>query len=203
MDLDKIRSFAKEKLSKNDLIHGWDHTRRVCELAKKLGRHENANTKVLEIAALLHDIGVHENREEHEHISAEMAREILDDYERSGKVVDVIMSHRFKRVSDPESIEAKILQDADMLDAIGAIGIVRTIYFSGYNEKNIYNPSKDRPKKESNEGDSMVDHFNNKLLRIKEELNTSSAKKIAESRHEFMENFLEQFFEEWEVENIR
>ncbi len=202
MDMDKIRELAKKELEKNDLVHGWEHTRRVCELSKKLGKEENADLEVLEFAALLHDVGIHESRKKHGEKSADIARDILKNYDRKEKVIDCIRSHRFGNSSKSKSIETKVLQDADMLDAIGAIGIIRAAYFSGLNERSVYDSSGDISEEYDNRSETMIDHFHEKLLKIKERLNTSTAKKLAEDRHEFMKNFLTQFFKEWEVKDL-
>ncbi len=201
MNIDKIKKFARKHLEKNDFIHGWGHTKRVSKLSKKLGREEGADLKILEVAALLHDIGIHKNRKNHEKISAEMARNFLENFGKREEVVDCIESHRFSKGESPGTLEAKILQDADMLDAIGAVGIIRAAYFSGYNSRPIFDSVKKSLEEDKGRYESMIDHFNVKLLKIKERLNTTTAREIAQKRHEFMESFLDQFFKEWNVEN--
>lgn len=202
MDMEKIRRLAMKELEKNDLVHGREHTRRVCELSKKLGKGENADLEVLELAALLHDVGVHKDRKKHAEKSADIAKDILKNYDRKEKVIDCIKSHRFGKSPEPKSIETKVLQDADMLDAIGAIGIIRAAYFSGINERPVHDSSGKISKEYDNHSETMIDHFHEKLLKIKERLNTSTAKKLAEDRHEFLENFLSQFLKEWEVKDL-
>lgn len=200
MDFEKIRKIAKEHMDKNDVMHGWDHVLRVKNLCMKIGEKERANLEVLELASLLHDIGIYKGRENHEKTSADMAREILKDYdeEKKEKIIHCIESHRFSKGLKSKTLEAKILQDADRIDALGAIGITRAMVHAGFFKRPIYIPEKEISQNYSGKSETSIDHFYEKLLKMKDTLNTKTAKEIAEKRHNFMEYFLEEFFEEWE-----
>ena len=198
MDIEKVKSIAKKYMERNDGAHNWDHVLRVYNLCMKIGEEEGADLEVLKLAALLHDIGIFKDRKNHEKVSAEMAREILEDYDKKESVIHCIEAHRFSKQIKPKTLEAKILQDADRLDVLGAIGIVRAMIYSGENNRPVYIPEKSISDTYNGESETAIDHFYEKLLKIKDTLNTETAKKIAEHRHEFMEMFLEEFFDEWD-----
>ncbi|MCK4634999.1 MAG: HD domain-containing protein [Candidatus Aenigmarchaeota archaeon] len=196
----EIRKIAKKYMNKNDGAHGWDHVTRVYNLCMRIGKEEGADLEVLELAAFLHDIGISEDRENHEKVSAEITREILKDYDKKKmeNVIHCIEVHRFSKGLKPITLEAKILQDADKLDVSGAIGIVRTMFYSGFLNRPVYIPEKEISHEYDGESETAVDHIYEKLMKIREKLNTETAKKIAEQRHDFMKKFMEEFFDEWE-----
>jgi len=200
MDLEEIKRVAKTYLDKNDMMHGWDHVMRVYDLCVKIGKEEGADLEVLKIAALLHDIGISKGRENHEKIGAEIAKEILRGYDREKKenIIHCIEAHRFSKGLKPETLEAKILQDADRLDALGAIGIARTMVHAGFFNMPVYKPNKEISTRYNGKSETTIDHFYEKLLKIKDSLNTKTAKEMAKHRHEFMEFFLNEFFDEWD-----
>jgi len=188
--------------------HSKSHVERVYNLAMRIARKENADLDVVGASALLHDIAramEDEGKiEDHAAEGAKMARRILREVnfpeEKIEKVVQCIEVHRFKKNVKTESLEEKILQDADRLDMIGAIGIARVFSRGGWQNMPIHDPS--IPPKERYDGRSLtsVNHFYEKILKIKDTLNTSTAKKIAEERHKFVEEFLERLFKEFKGE---
>jgi len=200
MDLEEIKKIAKEHMEKNDLAHGWNHTERVYNLCIKIGEKEGADLEVLKLAALLHDIGINRDRKNHEKVSAEMTKDILQGYSKLEDVLYCIESHRFSKGIVPKTLEAKILQDADRLDVLGAMGIIRTMTYTGHVNRPVHIPGKSISHVYTGESDSAVDHIYEKLMKIKDRMNTRTGKKIAEKRHEFVENFMSQFFAEWDGE---
>jgi len=200
MDLEKIKKIAKKYSDKNDPIHRWDHVMRVYNLCMKIGKREGADLEVLKIASLLHDIGVWKDRKNHEKVGAEMAKKILKDYDKEKRenVIHCIEFHRFSKGLKPKTLEAKILQDADRLDVLGAIGIGSVFTYSGFFNRPIYSPDKKISTVYRGDSETTIDHFYEKILKIKDTLNTKTAREIAEHRHEFVLLFLKEFFEEWD-----
>jgi len=192
-----VKTFVREMLGDSDL-HGFGHTMRVYNLAMKIAHNYikkgfKVNLLALKLAALLHDVGRPLERKEKKHhalLSVEIARELLSklglESELTEKVCDAIISHSFSSRIRPTSIEAKILSDADKLDAIGAIGISRCFMLAGATGRNIH---------------SSIRHFHEKLLKLKSMLFTEPAKEMAEKRHEFMISFLRQLEEELRESN--
>lgn len=160
--------------------HDFEHAKRVCSISIKLAKEENADVEVVTAAALLHDVGYSLDEENHEEKSLEVAIALLEmtDFpkEKKEKVIECIKHHRFSKGSEAVSLEAKILQDADRIDAIGAVGIARCFLWSGEYKKALR--------------DALV-HFSEKLLKLKDEMNTESGRRMAEERHRFMLEFLE------------
>ena len=183
----EIEKFAQEN-SDDSFDHGWPHVKRVLKLAEKLAKMEKANIYIVRTSALLHDIGrlyEKEKNENHAIISARMAKELLDSLNVCencvNDVIHAIKAHSFSLGIKPKTIEAKVLSDADKLDAIGAVGIVRAIMFNVKNNKDI---------------EKMIQHFFDKLLTLKDLMNTESARKLAEERHNFMVQFIKRLKEE-------
>ena len=187
--------------------HDWDHTERVYNMCLHIGKKENANMLVLELAALLHDIGRGEQDKSkgtlcHAEVGAKRTPKILEKHGFDKKTIDSIVhcisTHRFRKGNAPESLEAKILFDADKLDSIGAIGIARAIYFSAehgakvhnHNHKNIHNTV------EYSKDDTAFREFNVKLKKVKDKMLTSEGKNIARHRHKYMEKFFEELNKE-------
>ncbi len=164
-----------------DPTHDFEHAKRVCSISIRLAREEHADEDVVKAAALLHDVGYSLDEKEHEGKSIEVARSLLDmtDFpkEKKEKVLGCIGEHRFSKGEKAMSIEAQVLQDADRLDAIGAVGIARCFLWSGEHRKVL---------KEA------IKHFDEKLLKLKDAMNTASGRKMAEERHRFMLEFLEE-----------
>jgi len=200
--------FVRGVLADEATGHDWYHIERVWKNALLIQQKEEAgNLFVIEMAALLHDIP-----DEKLNSSEEAGWMKLNEYINSlglpgsvvSHIVDCIESVSFKggRVTNLKSIEAKIVQDADRLDAIGAIGVARTFAFGGKKGQPLYDPEIDVRTQMTNEEyrtgkSSSIHHFYEKLLKLKELMNTDAARQIAEQRHEFMENFLKQFYREW------
>ena len=190
--------------------HAFDHTERVCNLALKIGEKENADLDVIKAAALLHDVArLKEDNNEiecHAEHGAEMAEKILKEMnfpeEKIKNVVHSIKVHRHSKGLSGETKEAEILQDADRLDALGAITIARMFSTGGKIDIPLYKPEVPFGKvHKGNYSESTIHGFYAKILKIKpEKFNTSFAKKLANGRYAFVEKFLEQFFKEWKGE---
>ncbi|OWK73607.1 phosphohydrolase [Flavobacteriaceae bacterium JJC] len=204
--------FVKEKLHGAEAGHDWFHIERVWKLSKKIAEAENCNLEVVELSALLHDIADPKFHNGDETLALKISREFLEDQQFSediiAQVLFVIQNISFKNRGEvPENlpIELKIVQDADRLDAIGAIGIARTFNFGGFKNNLMYHPdmppklnmSKEEYKK--NEG-TTINHFYEKLLLLKDLMNTEKGKELAAERHRFMLKFLEEFDKEWNVD---
>ncbi len=207
--LEKTITFVKSKLQGDSSGHDWWHIYRVWNMSKKLQEKEGGDLFIIELAALLHDVAdwkFHKSENEGLGIIRDWLIQLELPNEAINKIVNVIKNVSFKGagVKDKmETIEGKIVQDADRLDAIGAIGIARTFAFGGKFGNEMYNPeikfelhqSFEKYKKSNG---TTVNHFYEKLLLLKDRMNTKMAKEIAEGRHSFMENFLKQFFDESE-----
>lgn len=181
--------------------HDWSHVERVCNLALKIGKKEKAALEILKLAAILHDIGRKSQDEsngkiDHSEKGAELARKILEKYnfrkEKIEEVVHCIETNRFRGNKKPESEEAKILFDADKLDAIGATGIGRAFLFAGEVGAKLHNKGVDLEKtKAYSKEDTAYREFMVKLRKIKDRMFTKEGKRIAKERHKFMVNFFD------------
>jgi uncharacterized protein len=186
--------------------HDWDHTERVYRLCLRIGRKEKADLDVLRLAALLHDIGRAEEdrsggRTCHAVQGALLARKILEKKripkELSGRVVRCIETHRFRGGLVPDSLEGKILFDADKLDSIGAVGIGRAFLFAGEVGARLHNPELEvRRTKPYTKEDTAYREFLVKLSRIKDRMFTREGRRIAHGRHKFMADFFERLTRE-------
>lgn len=209
--INKTIELVKEKLEGTESGHDWFHIERVWKLSLKIQEKEGGDKLIIELAALLHDIADPKFHNGDETIASKIVNEFLTeqkvDSETIEKVLFIIENMSFKNRNDaPENLplELKIVQDADRLDAIGAIGIARTFNFGGYKNNLMYHPdiepklnqSKEEYKKSNG---TTINHFYEKLLLLKDLLNTKTAKEIAEYRHQFMLQFLDEFYKEWNV----
>lgn len=203
-------AFVKEKLKHAEGGHDWSHVERVWRNTLLILRTEKADTLICQLAALLHDIADSKFHDGDESIGPRTAVIFLRSQaveEHIIKEVGSIISNMSFKASFEQvayrSKEMDIVQDADRLDAIGAIGIARTFHFGGFKNRAIYDPEQ-KPNlnldRESykNSNAPTINHFYEKLLLLKDKMNTASAKQIAEQRHTFMEQFLTQFHAEWE-----
>lgn len=208
----KTVAFVKNKLKNDPSGHDWWHIYRVWKMALHLAEKENANYFEVQLAALLHDIDDWKLKDKEEHICTKNAKDWLN----SQKVDEKIQLHICQIIEDLSfkgagvttsmyTIEGKVVQDADRLDAIGAIGVARAFAFGGYKKREMYNPdikpmmhlSFEEYKKNQS---TTINHFYEKLLLLKNFMNTDTAKQIAKERHQFIETYLAQFIAEWNGE---
>jgi len=188
--------------------HDQSHVERVYNLALRLAREEKADLDVVKAAALLHDIARAMEDEgkiaDHAMEGARMAKGILEEVgfpkEKVPKVIDCIEAHRFRKGLEAQSLEARILQDADRLDIIGAIGVARVFTRGGWGNIPIHEPSSQPKDKYDGKSLSSVNHIYEKILKVKDTINTATAKQIAEERHRFVEQFLQRLLREWNGE---
>jgi len=210
--IEKTIEFVKEKLEGAEAGHDWFHMERVWKLSKKIAETENCNQEVVELAALLHDIADPKFHNGDETLALKVSREFLESQNASEDLIEqvlfIIKNISFKNRGEvPQNlpIELKIVQDADRIDAIGAIGVARTFNFGGFKNNLMYDPtiepklnmSKDEYKKSNG---TTINHFYEKLLLLKDLMNTEKGKEIASERHDFMLKFLDQFYKEWNVD---
>ena len=197
--LEAVRRKARKYFRSARGSHAWDHTERVFRLCLRIGREEKADLDVLRLAALLHDIGREEEdlsngRTCHAEKGAALAARILKKHgigaERSARVVRCIKTHRYRGRHAPDSLEGKILFDADKLDSIGAVGIGRAFLFAGEVGARLHDPKiQVRKTKPYTKEDTAYREFLVKLTRIKGRMFTAEGKRIAGERHKFMTDF--------------
>lgn len=207
----EIETQAKEYFKHATGCHDWTHVERVRNMALKIGRKEGADLNILEVAVLLHDIGRKEEIKKsgafcHAEKSAKLAIEILKKYnlpkETEKNILNCIIAHRFRNEHRPETIESKVLYDADKLDSIGAVGVGRSFLFAGGpgsqclytgNESELVKTGKDHA---FTREDSAILEYEFKLKKVKDKMFTKEGKKIAQERHKFMQEFFERFWHE-------
>lgn len=209
----KAHDFARGHFAEDGSGHDWWHVHRVWKSSIYLAEQEKADRTVVEIAALLHDVADWKLSDGGEEAGLNQIRDLLQGEIESHElshVLEIIGSLSFKGagVATPmTTLEGKIVQDADRLDAIGAIGIARAFAYGGNRDRLIHHPDKPPVLHDSfeaykkNKGAS-INHFYEKLLLLKERMNTETGKKMAEDRHQFMESYLDQFFKEWEGDRL-
>lgn len=214
MDKNKITrataNYAKQTLDGESSGHDWWHVYRVWQIAKRIAKEEKADMFVVELGALLHDIADYKLHGGDEEIGPKTAKKWLTDLKVDKKYIDhvvhIVGNINFKGAKVKHSLktlEEKIVFDADKLDAMGAIGIARTFAFGGFMNREIYNP-KVKPifhksfKEYKNGKSHTINHFYEKLLLLKDFMNTKAGKKIAKNRHKLMEEYLKNFYAEWE-----
>lgn len=204
-------AFVKEELKDAEGGHDWFHIERVFRNTLLIARDEKVDAFVVSLAALLHDIADTKFHNGNEKLGPKKATKFLIDQnvpKEIGKhVVKIIKNISFKNSleenkSQFNSKELQVVQDADRLDAIGAIGIARCFNYGGFKNRALYDPevqpNLNMTKEEyKNSKAPTINHFYEKLLLLKDEMNTDAGKKIAENRHEYMEGFLKQFYNEW------
>lgn len=208
--INKTVEYVKCELSSAEGGHDWFHVQRVWNTARLIAKYEDVNDTVVELAALLHDIADAKFHDGNEDIGIEKASTFLQsnkvDESITEHVLNIIkhMSYRssLSKETGFSSKEMEVVQDADRLDAIGAIGIARAFNYGGYKNRAFYDPSIEpnlnMTKEEyKNSTAPTINHFYEKLLLLKDLMNTQTGRKIAEKRHQYMEGFLEEFYDEW------
>ncbi len=208
--IEKTISFVKETLKDAEGGHDWFHTHRVFLNAQHIAKGEKANKLIVSLGALLHDIADAKFHDGDETIGPKLAKDFLFSIQVDEKTIDhvinIINHISFKNSLESgkkfTSLELQVIQDADRLDAIGAIGIARAFNYGGFKNRTMHDPviapnlnmTKEEYKKSSA---PTINHFYEKLLLLKDKMNTQTGKQLAEERHQYMLNFLEQFYKEW------
>ena len=203
--------FVKKTLERSEGGHDWFHINRVYKNALLIAKNEKVDLFVVQLGALLHDIADAKFYDGDESIGPKKARDFL----KSQQVEETVISHieniilfisyksSFDHNRSFSSPELNVIQDADRLDAIGAIGIARCFNYGGFKNRSLYDPEI-RPKLQmtkeeyKNSTAPSINHFYEKLLLLKDNMNTKTGKIIAQKRHSFMDEFLQQFLDEWE-----
>tara|TARA_B110000971_G_C20037170_1_gene515050 strand:+ start:564 stop:1223 length:660 start_codon:yes stop_codon:yes gene_type:complete len=203
--------FVKETLKNAEGGHDWFHIQRVLNNAKLIAENESVNIFIVSLGALLHDIAEPKFHNGDENIGPKIAKEFLEEQKIDKEIIQHI-THIINHISFKNSFtktgekftskELEVLQDADRLDAIGAIGIARCFNYGGFKNRSLYNPEiapnlKMTKEEYKNSSAPTINHFYEKLLLIRDHMNTVTGKRIAEERHAYMEGFLKQFYEEW------
>ena len=203
-------NFVKQTLANAEGGHDWWHVYRVWQLAKNIAKTEKVNHLVVELAALLHDIADAKFHDGDESVGPRIARNFLQnkgvDDATCEHVENIIANISFgggNEVKNFSSVELNVVQDADRLDAMGAIGIARTFNYGGYKNRELYNPSI-KPNLHMSKAEyrnstaPTINHFYEKLLLLNDRMTTDTGKQLAKKRHLFMMSFLEEFYAEWE-----
>lgn len=215
--IQKTISFVKETLKNAEGGHDWFHIERVFNTTKLISEHEKVDVLVTQLAALLHDIADPKFYNGDESVGPRMAEDFLNTQEVAEETIDhvvnIIKHMSFKNSLEKNqkvfsSIELKVVQDADRLDAIGAIGIARAFNYGGFKNRGLYDPeispklnmTKEEYKKSNT---PTINHFYEKLLLLKDKMNTKTGKKLAEERHQYMLGFLNQFYSEWNPQSLK
>lgn len=207
--VDQTASYVRESLENAESGHDWWHILRVWNNTKLLLEHEKADRLVCELAALLHDIADSKFHDGDESIGPQKAGQFLTSLGVDTRIIEhvkaIILNMSFKAslgTVEFHSKELAIVQDADRLDAIGAIGVARAFNYGGYKNRPLYDPAIEPALKQSkeqykNSTAPTINHFYEKLLLLKDKMNTPAATRLAERRHQFMEQFLDQFYADW------
>lgn len=208
--IDHTIAFVKHELRESERGHDWWHVHRVYQNALRISASEPGDPLVVRLAALLHDIADAKFHGGDESISPAKARTFLNSLDVRISVIDQVVS-LIENISYKSNIDANpirtpeldIVQDADRLDAIGAIGIARAFHYGGYKNREIYNPeipplTELTGEKYKNSKAPTLNHFYEKLLRLKDLMNTPTGRQMATARHRFMEDFLDRFYKEWD-----
>jgi uncharacterized protein len=205
-------AFVKETLKEAEGGHDWFHIQRVYLNAEQIARGEDVDLLVVSLGALLHDIADAKFHNGNESVGPRIAKRFLDalgvGQDAIAHVVNIINNISFKNSLSNDgqpkfdSKELQIVQDADRLDAMGAIGIARAFNYGGFKNREMYNPdiapNLNLTKEEYKTSKApTINHFYEKLLLLKDQMNTATGKKMAEERHGYMLNFLKQFYKEW------
>ncbi|HHL57592.1 MAG TPA: HD domain-containing protein [Bacteroidetes bacterium] len=210
--LSSTEKFVKETLNNAEGGHDWWHIYRVWKLALRIAKEENANLLVVQLAALLHDIADSKFHDGDEELGPRLAGNFLNKMQVDTQVIKhvdaIIRNMSFHKTFEKKkfnSLELQVVQDADRLDAIGAIGIARTFNYGGHKNFPIYDPHikpETHQTKEAykNSKAPTINHFYEKLFLLKEMMNTPTGKILAEGRHQYMEDYIVRFMKEWDGE---
>lgn len=210
--IEQTITYVKQELQNAEGGHDWWHIERVWKLAKRIAQTEKVDLQIVELGALLHDIADSKFNNGNEEIGPLKAHTFLEsqkvDVEVINHVIQIIKNISFKGGNVQSTFTSKeldVVQDADRLDALGAIGIARTFNYGGFKNREIYNPTippnLQMTKEEyKNSTAPSINHFYEKLLLLKDRMNTETGKAMAEQRHQFMQTYLEQFYQEWNGE---
>lgn len=189
----KAQEYIKETFLKEGTGHDYYHIERVVINARKILRTEQADSFIVELAAWLHDLGdqkLHNGMDKSDELISAFLKSLAAEQSVIGRVIEIVSQVSFSKGNKPSSIEAEIVQDADRLDAIGAIGIARCFAYGGSKNRILYSPY------EQEKENSSVQHFYDKLFKLKDKMNTESAKLIAAKRHSFMKEYIAEFHRE-------
>ena len=209
--IEATKEFVKETLKNAESGHDWFHTLRVYNNARLIAESESVDLYIVVLGALLHDIADSKFHNGDDSVATRVARKFLVQHNVDSfvinSVIDIINNISFNKSLEtnnkPNSIELDVVQDADRLDAIGAIGIARCFNYGGFKNRKLFDPSiKPNLKMSKNEYKNStaptINHFYEKLLLLSDKMNTKTGKKIAKVRHQFMNEYLDQFHAEWE-----
>ena len=210
--IEDAKKFVQQQLTNAEGGHDWFHILRVYNNSLLISKRENVNEFVVSLGALLHDIADSKFHDGNENVGPKVAREFLFKHDVDSAVIEhvvkIIENISFKGGNETQkfrSPELDVIQDADRLDAIGAIGIARCFNYGGFKDRSLYNPdikpNLNMSKEEYISSDSpTINHFYEKLLLLKDRMNTKTGRQIAEKRHQFMMSYLDQFYAEWNGE---
>ncbi|MBP3965981.1 HD domain-containing protein [Paenibacillus lignilyticus] len=205
--IEEAERFARAELEHDATGHDWWHVHRVVQMAERLALREGADAEICIIAALLHDVADEKLNESKESglrkVSSWLESQTLTEAEQA-HIMEIIATMSFNGGANPpmRTLEGQVVQDADRLDAIGAIAIARCFLYAGWKGDPIYDPQL-LPRDEMSPGEyrkgksTAINHFHEKLLKLKDRINTASAKEIAEERHRYMVEYVERFMQEW------
>lgn len=210
----KTAEYVKNKLEGEASGHDWWHVYRVWKLAKKIGDLQEADLFIVELGALLHDIADWKFNNGDESVGPKIARQWLESLELEendiAHICKIIKNLSFKGagvIEKMDTIEGMVVQDADRLDAMGAIGVARCFAYGGHKNRLMYDPANKpvmhKSAKEYIESTgTSLNHFYEKLLLLKDRMNTKIGREIAQKRHDLMSNFLDNFFQEWDGKDL-
>lgn len=209
--IERTAAHVHAAMSDDGSGHDWWHIYRVWQMALRLGEREGADLLVVQLAALLHDLGDQKFHGGDERVGPRVARDWLTEQGATPELVEHVaeiirdLSFKGAGVATPmRTLEGRVVQDADRLDAIGAVGIARAFAYGGYKGRLLYDPDVP-PQLHGSFADykgstaPTINHFYEKLLLLKDRMNTAAARQIAETRHRFMEAYLDQFYAEWDA----
>ena len=208
--IDKTQAHIKQKFSGEGTGHDWWHIYRVWQMAKYIGEQEGGDLFIIQLGALLHDIADFKFNDGDDSLGSIKVSEWLNSagadqatIEQVGHIVDNVSFKGAGVKSKMESLEGKVVQDADRLDSIGAIGIARAFAFGGSKQRPLHEPGIESAHHTTFEEDkkgsaSTLNHFYEKLLHVKNLMNTKTGNKLAEQRHKYLEGYLARFLGEWE-----